>query len=59
MSQEIHLNVDDYDNIARWYELAFSKKNNSTKSDDNTLTKISVMGLSYLEELKELEKNED
>ena len=59
MSIEISLNEDDYKNIVTWYELAFSKKNNSKESDDKTLSKISLMGLAYLKELKQMEQDEE
>jgi|TARA_B100001750_G_C14922219_1_gene309935 hypothetical protein len=56
MSYDVKLNVDDYQNIIRWFELAFAKTNNQTGKDKNTFTKLSAMAMSFTEDLKEDEE---
>jgi len=53
MSQDVSLNVKDYANIIKWYELAFGKTNDTTPADRNTFTKLSAMAMAYTDEIKE------
>jgi len=59
MSQEVALNLKDYQNLVRWYELAFAKNNDTTESDRNTFTKLSAMAMAFTDEIKERLKEED
>ena len=59
MSQEVALNLKDYQNLVRWYELAFAKNNDTTESDRNTFTKLSAMAMAFTDEVKEILKEED
>tara|TARA_R110002020_G_scaffold174916_2_gene366680 strand:+ start:379 stop:561 length:183 start_codon:yes stop_codon:yes gene_type:complete len=59
MSQEVALNLKDYQNLVRWYELAFAKNNDTTESDRNTFTKLSAMAMAFTDEVKERLKEED
>ena len=59
MSQEVSFNVKDYQNLVRWYELAFGKNNDTTESDRNTFTKLSAMAMAYTDEIKESLANEE
>lgn len=59
MSQEVALNLKDYQNLVRWYELAFAKNNDTTESDRNTFTKLSAMAMAFTDEIKERMKEED
>ena len=59
MSHEVSFNLKDYQNLVRWYELAFAKNNDTTESDRNTFTKLSAMGMAYTDEIKERLKEDD
>jgi len=52
MSIEIALNVKDYSHLLRWFELAFAKRSSVPQSDKDTFSKISIMSLALIEEIK-------
>jgi len=56
MSQEIHLTMEDYNNIRKWYEMAFAKKQNDMAPDQKTIRRIVAMAEAYWEELQEMER---
>ena len=53
MSQDVSLNVKDYANIIKWYELAFGKTNDTTPADRYTFTKQRAKAMAYTDEIKE------
>ena len=59
MSMEVELTVSDYHNIMNWYELAFAKKKPSDipMKEHSTFRKLSVMAEAYVEEQKQLDKD--
>ena len=59
MSIEVELNVSDFHNIKNWYELAFAKKKPSDipMKEHSTFRKLSVMAEAYVEEQKQLDKD--
>lgn len=53
MSYDVKLTLDDYQNVVRWFELAFAKNNAQTPKDKNTFTKLSAMAMSFTEDLRD------
>ena len=60
MSVEVELNTMDYHNVMNWYELAFAKKKPSeiAMKEHSTFRKLSVMAEAYIEEQKQLDKDD-
>ena len=60
MSVEVELSVSDYHNLMNWYELAFAKQSpkDIKNKDHATFRKLSVMAEAYVEEQKQLDKDD-
>jgi len=56
---EVELNITDYKVLMGWYEIAFASKDKVADVDKELMNKLCIMAKAYIEELKDVEKEED